>query len=80
MQTRECVAKRIVELCAKNNMSFRQLAYAAAVPPTTIMNILNGKSKNPGIVTIKKICDGLNISLIEFFDTEEFGLLEQEIQ
>lgn len=80
MQTRECVAGRIVELCAKNNLSFRKLAYAAGVPPTTIMNILNGKSQNPGIVTIKKICDGLNISLIEFFDTDEFRSLEQEIQ
>ena len=46
----------------------------------TIKGILNGESKNPGIVTIKKICDGFDISLIEFFNTEEFSTLEQEIK
>ena len=43
-------------------------------------NIVNGVSQNPGIVTIKKLCDGLEITLVEFFDTEEFRALEQEIQ
>jgi transcriptional regulator with XRE-family HTH domain len=52
----------------------------SAVPPSTIKNILYGKSQNPGIVTIKMLCDGLGISLTEFFDTEEFRNLEQEIK
>ena len=42
-------------------------------------NIISGASANPGIVTIKKICDGLDISIVEFFDTEAFRALEQEI-
>ena len=46
----------------------------------TVKSILNGESKNPGIVTIKKICDGLDITLIDFFNTEEYFLLEQEIK
>jgi hypothetical protein len=45
-----------------------------------LKNIVNGVSQNPGIVTIKKLCDGLEITLVEFFDTEEFRALEQEIQ
>lgn len=80
MDTRECVAKRFVELCAQQNISYRKLASLSAVHPSTVMSILNGASKNPGVVTIKKLCDGLDISLIEFFDTEDFRNLEQEIK
>ena len=46
----------------------------------TVYSILNEKSQNPGIVTIKKLCDGLEITLGEFFSTEEFDNLEQEIE
>ena len=52
----------------------------AGIPPSTVKNILNGASKNPGVVTIKMICDGLGISLTEFFDTDLFKELEQEIR
>lgn len=61
-------------------MSVHQLAIESAVSPSTIKNILYGKSRNPGIVTIKMLCDGFGISLIDFFGTEEFLNLEQEIQ
>ena len=60
-------------------MSIHKLATESAVPPSTIKNILYGKSRNPGIVTIKMLCDGLGISLPEFFDTPHFQSLEQEI-
>lgn len=80
MTTIECVAKRILELCDKRRLSINALARSAGMPPTTVKNILNGSSKNPGIVTIKMLCDGLEISLIEFFDTDDFRNLEQEIQ
>lgn len=80
MTTAECVANRIVSLCTERRLSFHALARLSAVPPTTVKNILNGSSRNPGIVTIKKLCDGLDITLIEFFDTEEFRALEQEIR
>ena len=80
MTTRECIAKRIVDLCQVRNMAINALARSAGIPPSTVKNILNGASKNPGVVTIKMICDGLGISLIEFFDTEEFRALEQEIR
>ena len=80
MTTRECVANRIIELCRERNMTINGLARLSALPPSTLKNIVNGVSQNPGIVTIKKLCDGLEITLIEFFDTEEFRALEQEIQ
>ena len=80
MTTRECVANRIIELCRERNLTINGLARLAALPPSTLKNIVNGVSRNPGIVTIKKICDGLEIPLIEFFDTADFNALEQEIR
>lgn len=80
MTTIDCVANRIITLCAERNMSINGLARSAGLPPTTVKNILNGASRNPGIVTIKIICDGLGITLIDFFDTEDFRALQQEIQ
>ena len=80
MGIREAVANRIVYFCYERNISFHSLARSSAIPPTTLKNIISGVSANPGIVTIKKICDGLDISIIEFFDTEAFRGLEQEIR
>ena len=80
MDTYTAVRNRILQLLGKNNMSIHKLAMESAVAPSSIKNILYGKSKNPGIVTLKLLCDGFGISLIEFFDTEEFKALEQEIK
>ena len=80
MNTKEAVAKRILDLCAERNMAVNALASVAGVSPSTIYSMLNEKSKNPGIVSLKKICDGLGITLGEFFSTPEFNELEQEIK
>ena len=61
-------------------MSIHRLATESAVPPSTVKNILYGKSRNPGIVTLKMLCDGLGISLVEFFETPVFRSLEQEVR
>ena len=80
MGTRVAVANRILELCKQKNLTINGLARLSAVPPTTLKNILSGASNNPGIVTIKLLCDGLEITLADFFNTEEFKNLEQEIK
>ncbi len=80
MNAREAVINRILNLCSERALSIHALAIQSAVPPTTVKNILYGKSRNPGIVTIKKLCDGLEITLGEFFSTPEFDALEQEIR
>ena len=80
MNAKGAVAARIVQLCAERNLAVNALANNAGIPPSTIYSLLNEKSQNPGIVTLKKICDGLDISLREFFDSEIFEGLEQEIQ
>lgn len=80
MNTREAVANRIIKLCSERGLAINALARISAVPPSTLKNIINGGSANPGIVTIKKLCDGLEITLGEFFSTRKFDELEQEIK
>lgn len=80
MNMKLAVANRIRELCLTHNIKPGHLSTISAVPPSTLKNILNGTSNNPGIVTIKKLCDGLDISIVDFFNTELFLTLEQEIK
>ena len=80
MNTKEAVAKRIVDLCAEKNIAINTLANLSGVSPSTIYSMLNEKSQNPGIVSIKKLCDGLDITLREFFNSTIFDDLEQEIK
>ena len=79
MQTIDAVKTRILRLCDERNISINKLATVCALPPSSIKNILYGKSCNPKLLTIKMICDGLDITLAEFFSTPEFDSLEQEI-
>lgn len=80
MDTYTTVRNRILFLCEKKRITINKLATESGVAPSTIKNILYGKSQNPGIVTLKMLCDGLGITLIEFFNTKEFEKLEQEIK
>ena len=80
MDTRTAIANRILELCDRRGITPNKLATISAVPQATIKSILNGESQNPGTVTIKKLCDGFEITLGEFFSTPSFDSLEQEIK
>lgn len=80
MDTVIAVRNRILQLCGERNISINHLANLCGLPPSSVKNILYGKSMNPKIITIKKICDGLEITLGEFFSTPDFDALEQEIQ
>ena len=80
MDTVTAVRNRILQLCGEREITINKLATLSALPPSSIKNILYGKSMNPKLVTIKMICDGLEITLGEFFSTPEFDSLEQEIQ
>ena len=80
MNTKEAVAERIIQICRERNMAINALANISGVSPSTIYSMLNEKSQNPGVVSLKKLCDGWEISLREFFDSPLFDGLEQEIQ
>lgn len=80
MDTVTAIRNRILELCSERDLTINKLANISALPPSSVKNILYGKSKNPKIITVKMLCDGLNITLGEFFSTKEFDELEQEIK
>ena len=80
MNTATAVRNRILQLCDERNLTINKLANMSAVPPSSVKNILYGKSRNPKIVTIKMICDGLEITIGEFFSTPKFDGLEQEMK
>ena len=71
---------RILQLCGERNITINRLATMCALPPSSIKNILYGKSQNPKLLKIKLICDGLNMTLGEFFSTPEFDALEPTIE
>ncbi len=72
MKTTEAITKRILNLCDERNITPNKLGTIAGVEPSTITSIFYGKSKNPGIVTLKAICDGLDITLYDFFNDDLF--------
>ena len=80
MTTKQAVAQRIIDLCNERDIAINALANMSGVSPSTVYSMLNEKSQNPGVVSIKKICDGLEISLREFFDCDLFNDLEYEIK
>lgn len=69
---------RIDELCKKKGYSYYTLSYKSSVPLSTLMHILDGTSKSPGLFTIIKLCDGLDITPAKFFDTVEFEKMLKE--
>ena len=76
MTTYITVKNRILSLCEEKRITINKLATESGVSPSTIKNILYGKSQNPGIVTLKMLCDGIGISLTDFFNTKEFLCFE----
>lgn len=79
MSVKKAVAQRLQELCAQRQITVNTLANLAGVTPSTIYSILDPNRKDVGIVVIKKLCDGLELPLEEFFGGDAFRGLEQEI-
>lgn len=80
MTAKEAVSARILELCRERNIAVNALATLSGVSPSTVYSMLNEKSQNPGVVSLQKLCDGLDITLRDFFNCDLFDNLEQEIR
>ena len=80
MDVGSAVRLRILELCNENNITVNKLATVSGITQTTLNNIVNGRNNSTTVSTVKKICDGLNITLIDFFSSAVFSNLEQEIK
>lgn len=79
MNISDAVANRILELCSERNLTVNKISTLSGVTQSTINDIVNHKAKNVGIITIKKLCDGFGITISDFFETEHFRNLEQEM-
>lgn len=80
MNVKDAVAMRFKQLCSERGIKTNELASLSGVTPSTAYSMMNPNRRDISIVTIKKFCDGLDISLGEFFSTPEFDELEQEIK
>lgn len=74
------VKERILQLCEERDLTVNRLGTISGVTQSTINNIVSGRNKSTTVSTIKKLCDGLEITIIEFFDDPLFENLEQEIK
>lgn len=78
--TGDAVRKRILELCKENNITINKLATVSGVTQSTVNNIISKRNNSATVATIKKLCDGVGITLSDFFNTDYFNSLEQELK
>ncbi|MBQ3230670.1 MAG: helix-turn-helix transcriptional regulator [Clostridia bacterium] len=79
MSVKDAVAERFLQICKERNIKLNELANRSGVTPSTAYSMVDKSRRDVSVVTVKKFCDGLDISLREFFDSEIFDSLEQEI-
>ena len=80
MSVKDAVADRFLQLCQERHIRINELANLSGVTPSTAYSMFDARRRDVSIITIKKFCDGLDISLSEFFSTPEFDNLDQEIK
>ncbi len=80
MTIKEAVTKRILELCTQRGITVNKLAVMSGITQSTLGNIVGGRNNSTTVSTVQKICDGLEISIIDFFNCETFSDIEQEIK
>lgn len=80
MNIGEAVRERILKLCREKDISINKLCTMSGVTQSTVNNIVSGRNNSATVSTIKKLCDGLDISIEEFFHSELFQNLEQELK
>lgn len=80
MSVKDAVSARFMEICAEKGIKFNELANISGVTPSTVYSMMDARRRDVSVITVKKLCDGLQISLGEFFSCELFDGLEQEIK
>ena len=80
MSVKDIVAERFKEICDERNISLNELATRSGVTPSTAYSMMDKNRRDISVITVKKFCDGLDITLGEFFSTPAFDNLEQEIK
>lgn len=80
MSVKDVVADRFLQLCAQRGIKANELATISGVTSSTVYSLLDRRRRDVSVITVKKLCDGLEITLGEFFSAPEFDQLEQEIK
>lgn len=80
MTVKDAVAQRFAQICRSREISLNELATRSGVTPSTVYSMMDVRRRELSITTIKKLCDGLDMTLSEFFSTKDFDMLEQEIK
>jgi transcriptional regulator with XRE-family HTH domain len=80
MYIKDAIVERFKEICAERDIKYNALATMSGVTPSTVYSMMKEKHRELSVTLVKKLCDGLDMSITEFFDTETFRNLEQEIK
>ena len=80
MLIKEAIVKHLQDICRQRNMKYNELATVLGVTPSTVYSLMDASRKDLSVITLKKLCDGLDMTITEFFDYELFKTLEQEIR
>lgn len=80
MQMKDAIVLKFKTLCNEKNISLNQLATLSGVTPSTVYSMMDESRKDLSVITVKKLCDGLDITISDFFDDDLFRALEQELK
>lgn len=80
MLIKDAIVLRLQQLCTERNIRYNELANRSGVTPSTVYSLMNPSRRDLSVITLKKLCDGLDTTITEFFDDPLFQTLEQEIQ
>lgn len=80
MLIKDAIVLRLQQLCEKRHIRYNELANLSGVTPSTVYSLMNPSRRDLSIITLKKLCDGLDMTITEFFDDPLFQTLEQELQ
>ena len=80
MLIKEAIVKHLQDICRQRNIKYNELATVSGVTPSTVYSLMDASRKDLSVITLKKLCDGLDMTITEFFDDELFKTLEQEIR
>lgn len=78
MNLTSAISQKILKICEEKNISINKLASICCITQSTVQSLIDGKSRNPKLLTIYRICEGLNISLHDFFNDSLFEITERE--
>lgn len=80
MKIKKAITKRFQQICKQRHITYNTLANLSGVTPSTVYSMMDDRRKDLSVITVKKLCDGLDMTMGEFFDTPEFDSLDQEIE